>query len=164
MKSEIFEEIGGILPKAEPGFLAQNWGWIVPIIIISALALGAAAAKFCRRKKPSAYEIALLRLKSAKGEPDGKRYASSVSSAVRDYISEMFSIPAPERTTEEFLALAASSESLDSSDRENIGRLLELADAAKFAGKGIDEKTRQDMQKLAADFIENDNLKRNPKK
>lgn len=164
MNSDIFEDINSILPKVEPSFLSQNWTWIVPLAMLLTLLLGALLAKLKKSKKLSPYEISKLRLATARLENDDKIYAELVSGALREYISEIFAIPAPERTTEEFLTLASSNSDIAESDRKTIEQILNISDMAKFAGAQFSAENRDLMMKLAEEFIESDNQKRISKK
>lgn len=117
-----------------------------------------------RRKKtpPCPYEIAQRRLLASESifeEHGVKKYAEEVSQLVRDYIEARHGIPAPERTTEEFLAIAASSEIFDALQSERLSQVLKLADMAKFAALAFNEAERKTLLKNAGDFVECDNLK-----
>lgn len=162
--NDIFPNINSIAGKIEPTFLEQNWWWIALILFACALFAGIIVSRLNSRPAPTAFEIASLRLKSCKNEADDKLYASRLSSAVRDYISAMFDIPAPERTTEEFLQIAASSDKLEESDRAKIAEILILADKAKFAGAQFGADEREKMFSLAETFINEDNEKRKSEK
>lgn len=162
--NDIFPDINSIAGKIEPTFLEQNWWWIALILLLCALVAGIIASKLNSRPAPTPFEIALLRLKSCLGESDDKLYASRLSSAVRDYISAMFDIPAPERTTEEFLQIAAASDKLEEGDRKRIAEILILADKAKFAGAQFGSDEREKMFSLAESFINEDNQRRKSEK
>lgn len=160
MSGTVFEEIPGIIPEVHPGFLEANWPWIALALLAAALLAGIAAAKFGAKKKPTPYELAMMRLKIADGETDPKRFASAASGAVRGYVSDAFGIPAPERTTEEFLAMTAADGSIPAPAREKISRMLALADMAKFAGAQFEGGGRGEMLSLARSFIEEDEAAR----
>lgn len=162
--SEVFENLSPIADKIEPSFFEANWWWIVLILLVAAFVLGIVVSKLNSRPAPSAFEIAKLRLNACKNESDDKQYAALLSNAVRDYISAMFAIPAPEQTTEEFLESAAKSEKLSAEFSEKIEAILKLADLAKFAGAQFDTSQREKMFALALDFIESDNALRTTKK
>ena len=164
MNSEIFENINGILPKAHNGFLADNWMWIVPVIMILVLLLGTILARTKKVKELSPYERSLLKLNAAKLEEDSKNYASLVSDAIREYISAIFDIPAPERTTQEFLIIATQNVNFQKEQKEKIESILTLADMAKFAATQFGQEQKNMMFDLAQDFIDSDNLKRISKK
>lgn len=162
--NEIFPDINSISGKIEPSFFEANWWWIVILLLLGAFILGLIVNKINSRPAPTPFEIATLRLNACKAQPDDKIYASNLSSAIRNYISALFDIPAPERTTEEFLILASTSDKLQESDRRKIAEILILSDKAKFAAAQFGKGERQAMMTLATDFINEDNEKRKSKK
>lgn len=65
-----------------------------------------------------------------------KEYYVRISDIVRRYIERRFSLKAPDRTTEEFLAEAGASGLLDPRARTLVGDFLEQCDMVKFARYG----------------------------
>jgi hypothetical protein len=65
-----------------------------------------------------------------------KEYYIRLSDIVRRYIERRFGLRAPDRTTEEFLAEASASGSLDARARTLVGDFLEQCDMVKFAKYG----------------------------
>ena len=73
-------------------------------------------------------------------------------------------MPAPERTTEEFLKIASNSENLDEDSKKQIAELLTLADLAKVAGAEFGSEGRAKMSILALNFVESQDAKINAAK
>ena len=86
-----------------------------------------------------------------------KAYASEVSQAVRDYIEEAHDIPAPERTTEEFLKIVSESDEFDDDGRESLKKILTLADMAKFAQHVF--ANAPELAETALVFVDSDDAK-----
>ncbi len=159
-------ELEGIEGEIGKTFLEKNWGYLA-----GALACVAIAAYFVfRRKKraePTPFEIAMAQLKFAQergGMLGAKEYAERVSLCVREYIESVHKIPAPERTTEEFLRLASESKTFDLAQREQLAGILRLSDMAKFAMHAFKEDERLTLINEARNFVEDDNKKMNPAK
>lgn len=159
----VFEEIDALTNKIEPTFWQENWAWFVAGLMVLAFVLGFLTRKK-EVKKETPLEKALLQIKAASISKTDSLFAFYVSSAVREYISDVYQMPAPERTTEEFLLLASKSDKLDDNAKEKIAELLTLADLAKFAGTKFGNEGRSDMTKLAIDFVENEDAKINSAK
>jgi hypothetical protein len=56
-----------------------------------------------------------------------------VSDVLRDYVAARFGLPVKFQTTREFLDNAAQNESLNKTDREELGKFLGFCDQVKFA-------------------------------
>ncbi len=158
--NSIFQDIAAPVGIYETSFLEANWYWIALVIFVFAALAAYLILRIKKVKKISPYELAIMRFEAAKNETDSNTYAFAISSIIRDYISIIFNIPAPERTSEEFLKLLAGNEVLDEAQKENISEILKLSDLAKFAQSGLSEDERSKMYKLAFDFIDADNKKR----
>ena len=158
--SGIFDDIPEIINKIEPTLIERNWIFLAGTLF----ALAAISVFLILRKKSvkqlTPYELANIRLNFAKNIAESKNYAAALSLLVRDYIGAVFKIPAPERTTEEFLRIAKESAKLSEDARKKIETLLTLSDMAKFARLDFDAHRREEMFGLARSFIEDDNAKR----
>ena len=88
--------------------------------------------------------IALARRDSEKLSE--KLYALEISQAVRDYIEDKHSLPAPERTTKEFLQMASSSDIFDDNAQELLRKILTLSGMAKFAQHSFQNQERDDIK------------------
>ena len=151
-------EIEGPTQKLEAGFWEENWPYVIAGAAALAVIIGV-ALKPRRRNPPTPFETAMSRLASAPKIFDsagGKKYADEVSQIVRDYLEAERNLPAPERTTEEFLAIAADSKIFDSAQRQRLAEILKLADLAKFAAFGFQENERDSILKNAEEFVKSD--------
>jgi hypothetical protein len=83
-----------------------------------------------------------------------KAFAVAVSGAVRHYLENAYRMPAPERTTEEFLQEAARHDWLRGELTVLLRRFLELCDLAKFAGQQYGPAEREQLHAAAAEFVE----------
>lgn len=153
----LFPEIEGATDKIGRGFAEKYGAWI-------AAALAAILAAFAlRRKKTPAVppaERATARIELARDisqKLGAKAYASEVSQAVRDYIEEAHDIPAPERTTEEFLKIVSESDEFDDGGRESLKKILTLADMAKFARHVF--ANAPELAETALAFVDSDDAK-----
>lgn len=154
----LFPEIEGATDKIGRGFAEKYGAWI------AAAALAAILAAFAlRRKKTPAVppaERATARIELARDisqKLGAKAYASEVSQAVRDYIEEAHDIPAPERTTEEFLKIVSESDEFDDGGRESLKKILTLADMAKFARHVF--ANAPELAETALAFVDSDDAK-----
>ena len=155
-----FPPIEDVTGKIQAGFWESYWHWIS----LGGIVLAAGLFLILRRKTPppSPYEIASGRLSKCPEVYEAlgaKAYAQEVSQAVRDYIEAVHNIPAPERTTEEFLTIASESELFDKVQRKLLEDLLKLADLVKFSMEGIDATARAQLLEAARKFVDYDNLK-----
>lgn len=158
--AHLLPPIEDVTGKIGAGFWEANWQYI----LIGAIAVLAVAALlfFILRKKappPTPYEIATKRLAHAQKVSDAKEYAQEVSQSVRDYIEAEHNLPAPERTTEEFLELASKSDAFDGGQKVRLEKILKLADMAKFARHSFRDGERAEILKESSDFVENDHGK-----
>jgi len=83
-----------------------------------------------------------------------KAFAVAVSGAVRHYLENAYHMPAPERTTEEFLQEAARHDWLRGELTVLLRRFLELCDLAKFAGQQYGPAEREQLHAAAVEFVE----------
>jgi hypothetical protein len=128
-------------------------------------------AWFLLRKKPepplTPYQRAVKDLAFAQGLQNtgkDKVFASAASDAVRNYLENAYQMPAPERTTEEFLQVAARHAWLQGELTALLGRFLEFCDLAKFAGQQFGEEESAQLLNAAREFIEAAEKHRQPPK
>jgi hypothetical protein len=156
------EDIEGVVDV--PQKASFWWVWVLAVV---ALAGGAGTWLYLRRKRVEklvrlfkpAHELAYERLRAlVKEDLVGagriKEFYERISNILRHYIEHRFSLRAPERTTEEFLAELARTDVLAASDKERLGEFLEHCDLVKFAKH---QPTTEQIQKtfdLVKDFIE----------
>ena len=111
--------------------------WIITglIIIWLIFKLIKKLKKMAPQKKP--HEIALEELEAARKQlaasGDAKEYYVRISDVIRRYIEIMFSLRAPEMTTQEFLLSLGNSPKLAGAHRELLKDFMEACDLVKFA-------------------------------
>lgn len=157
----IFPEISPDRGKIGMGFWEKYWAWA-----LGALCAAGTAAYFIFRPKklpPKApYELAIEAVAAAEADSenlDAKEFASRVSSAVRAYIEARHSIPAPVKTTQEFLKIASGSAVFDRVQRETLAGILNSSDMAKFARDSFSGERRAELAALARRFLDSDKLR-----
>jgi len=128
---------------------------------VGAILLIAGTLSLVLRKKPAvvltAYQRALQELEIAKNlhaAGEDKKFAISASDAVRRYLENAYRMPAPERTTEEFLQEAARHTWLQGELTVLLKRFLEFCDLAKFAGQQFGEEERGKLLASARAFLD----------
>lgn len=154
-------ELDPIEGKISANFFERHWAWILGLSLAAAAALYAIFRPRLR-PPPTPYETAvsrLSRLESSGEKLDAKEYAAEISQCVRDYIDGAHKIPAPSRTTEEFLRMAARSLAFDKTQRGQLERILKLADMAKFAMHSFRADERSAIYSEALGFVQNDHRK-----
>lgn len=158
----LFGQIRPATGKMGPSFLESNLYWLIGgIVAVAAIVLLLLRKRHIKPKTP--YEVAKLRFENAPkiyGDFGPKAYAGEVSQIVRDYIDAVYQIPAPERTTEEFLAIAGQSEHFDGEAKADLEKILKLADIAKFARHAFSETEKDQILQSAEKFVEADEQKR----
>lgn len=158
----LFGQIRPATGKMGPSFLESNLYWLIGgIVAVAAIVLLLLRKRHIKPKTP--YEVAKLRFENAPkiyGDFGPKAYAEEVSQIVRDYIDAVYQIPAPERTTEEFLAIAGQSEHFDGEAKADLEKILKLADIAKFARHAFSETEKDQILQSAEKFVEADEQKR----
>ncbi len=155
----LFPKIEGATDKIGVPFWKEYWLAIL-VSVITVVVIVAFIFRPKRTPKISPKERALTRVKLTRArsvEMSEKTYALEISQAVRDYIEDKHSLPAPERTTQEFLKIAA--ESFDDTSNKILDAILNLSDMAKFARQSFKDDEREELAKLAEQFIEEDDAK-----
>lgn len=155
----LFPEIDDATDKIGRSFAEKYSAWIAAAVALAAIL---AAFALRRRKTPAIppAERATARIELARDisqKLGAKAYASEVSQAVRDYIEEAHDIPAPERTTEEFLKIVSDSDAFDDDGRESLKKILTLADMAKFAQHVF--ANAPELAETALAFVDSDDAK-----
>lgn len=135
--------VGPIEPPPEP-----PWLWILAGVAAFALAVALAAWLLRRRKPaPTPYDIARrsLDFAAANEQLSDDAFCVEITSALRHYFAVELELPAPRRTTQEFLALLKENPRLPEESTQSLARILELADLAKFARASFGTEERTDM-------------------
>jgi len=156
------EDIEDVLEMPKPASFA--WLWAPGIAAAAAIA---GFWLYLRRKRVKelvrifkpAHELAYERLRALVNEDlvgagKIKEFYERISDILRHYIEHRFSLRAPERTTEEFLAELASTEVLPVSQKQRLGEFLQHCDLVKFAKHNPTTQQIQETFDLVKDFIE----------
>ena len=156
------DDIEDVLEMPKPASFAWLWALgVVAVIAIAGLWL------YLRRKRVKelvrifkpAHELAYERLRilvkeDLIGAGRIKEFYERISDILRHYIEHRFSLRAPERTTEEFLAELANTEALPVSQKQRLGEFLQHCDLVKFAKHNPTMQQIQETFDLVKDFIE----------
>lgn len=116
--------------------------------------------KMFRKKTPQKkpHEIALEELEAAKNKlssgGDVKEYYVKISDAIRRYIETVFSLRAPEMTTQEFLMFLKDSPKLSSGYNDLLKIFMEACDLVKFAKHAPSRAEIDSIFTTAKKFIE----------
>ena len=156
------DDIEGVVDMPRPKSFA--WVWILSV---SVLAAAGGSWLYFRRKRVKelvrifkpAHEVAYERLRALVNEDlisagRIKEFYEHISDILRHYIEHRFSLKAPERTTEEFLAELANADVLLAADKQRLGEFLQHCDLVKFAKFNPTTQQVQETFDLVKDFIE----------
>ena len=156
------EEIEDVLEMPRQASFA--WVWVLGVVAVAAAAglwlylRGKRVKELVRIFRP-AHEIAYERLRALVkedlvGAAKIKEFYERISDILRHYIEHRFSLRAPERTTEEFLAELANTEVLPGTEKQRLGEFLKHCDLVKFAKHNPTTQQIQETFDLVKDFIE----------
>jgi len=156
------EDIEGVVEMPKPKSFA--WIWVPGIVI---LVTAGGFWLYLRRKRVQelvrifkpAHELAYERLRvlvneDLVGAGKIKEFYERISDILRHYIEHRFSLRAPERTTEEFLAELANTDLLPAAEKQRLGEFLRHCDLVKFAKHNPTTQQIQETFDLVKDFIE----------
>ncbi|MHC4326209.1 MAG: hypothetical protein ACYSUX_18215 [Planctomycetota bacterium] len=156
------DDIEDVLEMPKPASFAWLW---VPAAVAGAAIAG--LWLYLRRKRvrelvrifKPAHELAYERLRvlvneDLVGAGRIKEFYERISDILRHYIEHRFSLRAPERTTEEFLAELANTEVLPAFEKQRLGEFLQHCDLVKFAKHNPTTEQIQETFDLVKDFIE----------
>lgn len=136
------------------------WAWMIGIVLlIVALLL---VHRILKRKRPvalvSAADKALRKLDEAErhlGTESPEPLANEVTSVIRHYIEERFSLAAPRRTTEEFLRELKDATTLEIGRyRGELNDFLHACDRIKFGRGNLESEDRRALLDSARKLIE----------
>ena len=161
LQKTFFSEIHPATDKIGETFFEKYKYWIIGAIIALMTIL---ALIFKPKKKPilTPYQEAVVRFQALLKIADAlevKPYAEEVSQIVRDYIDKVYNIPAPERTTQEFLEIAHQSKIFSNESKQDLAEILKLADMAKFAKHAFSQNERIQIFETSKKFVDDDNLR-----
>ncbi len=159
LEKEFFADIRPQTDKINQSFF-EKYKYLVLGIVVAVLVVLAICLRKKKAKIPTPYEEASLRfeiVKNSSDKLDVKSYAQQVSQIVRDYIDKVHHIPAPERTTEEFLEIASQAEVFSDDAKNELSKILKLSDMAKFAKHSFTGNERDELLTVSIKFVEDDN-------
>lgn len=141
--------------------------WQIIAILCALLALLMALIYIIKRRRgqnsgisiipPDPYHKALQELEAALQliqRLDQRPFATGITDSVRGYLAAVFSLPAPECTTEEVLEQLPNVTLLTEDLRQNITHLLQQCDLAKFTKLQFDQPNRLNLYNQAKNFIQ----------
>ncbi len=155
----------GIQDIRDPIHIPNPWlPWILTGSVLLLTVIIWRLLKYLRRRHEkknqpvplSAYEQArrdLIALIAAVGEYDDVTYSIEVSGILRHYIENHFSMPAPERTTEEFLPIAAEHPQIQGELEAILRDFLIQCDLVKFARQPLTMDQRRQLGNTAERFL-----------
>lgn len=107
---------------------------------------------------PSAHQVALTEFEQVRAENlieklKAAEYTDVVSDILRRYIEARFDLPAPERTTEEFLESLARAHVLERQERTFLGEYLTRCDLIKFAAQLPSMRELTELLDTSVEFV-----------
>ncbi len=141
--------------------------WLIVMYVALGIALGLIIAYliylFLKRRRQitavpslSPYDQALKDLANVRPlleAGEDKAFTIAVSDILRAYLENQFSMPAPERTTEEFLTLMTGHKLIKETLSGLLSDFLQQCDLVKFARKPLGRKQMQELFRNAEKFI-----------
>lgn len=107
---------------------------------------------------------ALDRLSREGDSLEDKAYVAAVSDVVREYLERALHLPAPERTTEEFLQEITAHPAFSGSMREEMAEFLERCDLVKFARQVLERAKRPELIGQARSFVDTTEATKTPER
>lgn len=156
----------GLRPLREPRDLTTPWGWWLGIGIGLLVGIGALILVLRHRSTEAAQPRApeepphsralrqLAELRAEQARLDDRAFAIQVSDILRHYLEAALQLPAPERTTEEFLGELQGSEALSDAQAPALSAFLEACDLAKFARQPLAGAERDTLLDTAHNVVE----------
>lgn len=102
------------------------------------------------------------RIEAESAHLDDKHYTSGVADVLRTYLERAFEVPAPERTTEEFLQLVGDHPIFADAMRTSLDSFLRRCDLVKFARQSLGQSERAPILSEARMVVEKAETKRVP--
>lgn len=151
-------DIKDIKGPVYPFSLMKLMTWIAVSLLIVFIFFN--ILKMFRKKVPPKlpHEIALEGLEAARNKfstgGDIKEYYISISDILRRYIETVFSLRAPEMTTQEFLIFLKNSQKLSAPHKDSLKMFMEACDLVKFAKHAPKRAEMDSVFDAAKKFIE----------
>ncbi|HDZ69097.1 MAG TPA: hypothetical protein ENH43_01605 [Phycisphaerales bacterium] len=144
-----------------------SYWWLWALGAAGIVTAGIAGGLYLRQKRRAelirifrpAHEIAYEHLQALVKEDLVKKgkikeFYEQISNILRHYIEYRFNLRAPEKTTEEFLIVLATTELLDADDKQDLEEFLKHCDLVKFAKHNPATEQIQKTFDLVKNFIE----------
>ena len=146
------------VPRPEAGGLGRrHWFWLIPVLI---LVVAAAIFRFRRRREKDLppWARALAAIAQLRREAERREFVPEAGFArlceiVRDDLELRFQLPAPRRTTQEFMAALRDEAALPEEERNFLRRFLAAADLIKFAKASADRTAFEEAARRAEELI-----------
>ena len=155
-------EIETIRPAVK---LPMEWWKILTLVLLLFLAIIGITVWLIKRNKQKKalpiipvdpYQQALKALDEALQhiqQLDQRPFAFGITDAVRQYLSSVFKLPAPEYTTDEVLEKLPAVPSIPENLQQDIVHLLQQCDLAKFTKQNFEQSQRLELYKLAKNIL-----------
>lgn len=162
VSAELKPPLGRLEPPAS-GIASSQIPWIIGLacVCLAGICVFLWTKRHRQKQKANAYVLAHLRLerllatRANTTDPIGvEQFFVQISSIIRRYLEDRFSVRAPELTTDEFLQLASAHEELLREHQTLLSEFLKQADTVKFAGVRATEADIQRSTALAKQFLE----------
>lgn len=151
-------------PVELPGVWSR-WWWLLPVLVILFVIFAILLVRRVRQSQPDVivrippYEWARRQIATLVGEDliaKGRvqEFYYRISGILRGYIERRFGVCAPEMTSEEFLASAASDHRFGGDMTAELDRFLGACDLVKYARREPGPQESDSVLKAAADFVE----------
>lgn len=139
------------IPSTPP---ADHRGWWIAAGVLTFLVIAYFVWKWWKKTHtpPTAQETAMQALQSLPLDCTDEAFANEVSSILRTYIQQRYSIAATQRSSEEFLAEISNNSTLGV-HQSKLRDFLRLCDKAKFASATLSEELRHNLVDQATTFV-----------
>ncbi len=140
--------------------------WLIPIILTIIIVIALLIYIYIRKNKKlqlTPEQMAIKDLQNLKVEKNitDELFFVRLSDILRLYIEKRFSLPATEKTSEEFILQLREGNQLISEHRAALEDFLQVADLVKFAKMSASEKQRLDCLAMAEKFVTETTVQQN---
>lgn len=139
-----------------------EWSLIVLVTLVVLGGLFFLIKKFRKKKThkkahKTPYETATEKLQDLRKtitQKADKEFTVDVSDTLRQYLEKAFALPAPERTTEEFLNDFSDFNLISKEAAEPLAHFLKSCDLVKFAQQSLTHEQRKELIELAQKIVQ----------